>query len=441
VGDSPWLPFRLAPNETQLAIHSLPLAFLPEDSSELFACLAKWILNSKDIRILAARFLNPDARSRQNKTATSVLVSVHPGDVQAMGSSIRLFSRSRTVERAYSSNRYTQCKNCWSFGHVAPRCPSSDPVCPICSLNHTRASHRCPNPTCPGGGNLNATAGCCSASPPRCFNCGENHTAVHRDCESRPVPPTLRRSTVAAEEVPPPPVGDEMDTAADVQDHSPPPFTHPLPPVGLRDGYSKGHKDNDTSGLSKAHARHRRPPPRGAASPLSHKQNRLGPGPLMQYNPSSWGGEQVSSPLPKPFTLVQHNCLGSWDVFLSLFGSFTQLAQPPSIVALQDPPVYRGKLPSFRLFSSFSPPTSGGCKPRVACYVYCSFFSTISLLPRFFDRGDVMALDLFTPNGCFNPSTTSFSIINSCSTKERLNNTRSVSPEIVFPLSATRLSP
>jgi len=124
-------------------------------------------------------------------------------------------------------------------------------------------------------------------------------------------------------------------------------------------------------------------------------------------------------------------------VFLSLFGSFTQLTQPPSIVALQDPPVYRGKLPSFRLFSSFSPPTTGGCKPRVAFYVYSSFLATVSLLPRFFDRGDVMSLDLFTPDGFFNPSTTSFSIINSYSTKGRLNNTRSVSPEIVFPLSST----
>jgi len=150
-----------------------------------------------------------------------------------------------------------------------------------------------------------------------------------------------------------------------------------------------------------------------------------------------WGGEQVSPPPPKPFTLVQHNCLGSLDVFLSLFGSFTQLAQPPSIVALQDPPVYRGKLPSFRLFSSLSPRTSVGCKPRVAFYVYSSFLSTIFLLPRFFDRGDVMALDLFTPNGFFNPSTTSFSIINSYSTKGCLNNSRSVSPQIVFPLSST----
>jgi len=113
------------------------------------------------------------------------------------------------------------------------------------------------------------------------------------------------------------------------------------------------------------------------------------------------------------------------------------LILPPSIVAPQDPLVYWGKLPSFRLFSSFSPPTSGGCKPRLALYVYSSFLSTISLFPRFFDRGDVMALDLFTPDGFFNPSTTRFSIINFYSTKGRLNNTRSVSPEIVFPRSAT----
>jgi len=222
VGESPWLPFRLAPNEAQLAIHSLPIAFLPENPDELLPCLGESILNSKNIRILAARYLNPDAASREGKSATSVIVSVYPGDVPAMGSSIRLFSRSRTVKRAYSSNRYTQCKNCWSYGHVALRCPSPDPVCPICSLNHTRAMHRCPNPTCPGGGNLKATPGCSSSSPPRCANCQGAHTATHPDCDSRPAPPTLRRSTAAEEIVLHPPAGDEMDTATDENDLSPP---------------------------------------------------------------------------------------------------------------------------------------------------------------------------------------------------------------------------
>ena len=119
-------------------------------------------------------------------------------------------------------------------------------------------------------------------------------------------------------------------------------------------------------------------------------------------------------------------------MFLSLFGSFTQLAHPPSIVALQDPLVYRGKLPSFNMFTLFSPPTVSGCKPRVAFYIYSSFLASVSLLPRFFGRGDVMALDLFTPDGFFNPSTTGFTIIDSYSTKGHSNNTRSVPPVIIF---------
>ena len=122
-------------------------------------------------------------------------------------------------------------------------------------------------------------------------------------------------------------------------------------------------------------------------------------------------------------------------MFLSLFGSFTQLAHPPSIVALQDPPVYGGKLPSFNLFTVFSPPPTRGCKPPVACHVYSSFLASVSLLPRFCGRGDVMALDLFTPDGFFNPSTTGFTIINSYSTKGRSNNTRSVPVDIIFPSS------
>ena len=78
---------------------------------------------------------------------------------------------------------------------------------------------------------------------------------------------------------------------------------------------------------------------------------------------------------------------------------------------------------------------TGGCKPQVDCYVYSSFVASVSLLPRLFGRGDVMALDLFTPDRFFNPSTTGFTIINSYSTKGRSNKTPSVSPDIIFPSS------
>ena len=55
--------------------------------------------------------------------------------------------------------------------------------------------------------------------------------------------------------------------------------------------------------------------------------------------------------------LVQHNSLGSWDVFLSLFNSFVEIS-PVDIVLLQDPPVYHGCLASFAGFKAFAPPVS-----------------------------------------------------------------------------------
>jgi len=119
-------------------------------------------------------------------------------------------------------------------------------------------------------------------------------------------------------------------------------------------------------------------------------------------------------------------------VFLSLFGLFSQLAHAPSVVALQDPPLYRGKPPSFQFYSCFSPPGTGNKKPRVARYVSSSFLSTITLLARFFDWGDIMPLDLFTPPGFFNPSMTTFTIINSYSTKGQSNDPRWVPPDLIF---------
>lgn len=78
VGDSTWLPFGLTPNEVQLGIHSLPIGFLPEDPVDLFQRLSDSIYNSKNLPILAARFLNPtrnrdQARSRPQLSSQSTL--------------------------------------------------------------------------------------------------------------------------------------------------------------------------------------------------------------------------------------------------------------------------------------------------------------------------------------------------------------------------------
>ena len=154
VGNSPWDLFKPTMNETQLLIHSVPLAFLPSDDAQLFPSLHESIRNARVVSILSARYLNPDPESRDQKSATSVVVTVAPPDAFAILRSINLFSRNRRVEQMFSSSKNTQCKKCWKFGHIPTRCPSTLPVCPFCSLSHTQAEHHCSNPSFPKGGNL-----------------------------------------------------------------------------------------------------------------------------------------------------------------------------------------------------------------------------------------------------------------------------------------------
>jgi len=105
--------------------------------------------------------------------------------------------------------------------------------------------------------------------------------------------------------------------------------------------------------------------------------------------PSRFGLAPVES-----LTLIQHNSLSSWDVFLSLFSSFTEVPLV-DIVLLQDPPVSRGFLSFFAGFQSFAPPIA---KPRVACYVSQRFLLQVSALPFVSpDTKDFMALNIFTP--------------------------------------------
>jgi len=186
VGNSPWNHFKPAPNETQLLIHSVPLAFLPSDDAQLFPSLHESIRNARGVSILSARYLNPDPESRDEKSATSVVVTVAAPDAFAILPSINLFSRNRRVEQMFSSSKNSLCKKCWKLGHIPTRCPSTLPVCPFCSLSHTKAEDRCPNPSCPQGGNLRPVLACCPTSVACCPNCQEEHSARSRDCPSRP---------------------------------------------------------------------------------------------------------------------------------------------------------------------------------------------------------------------------------------------------------------
>jgi len=108
-------------------------------------------------------------------------------------------------------------------------------------------------------------------------------------------------------------------------------------------------------------------------------------------------------------TLIQHNSLGSWDVFLSLFSSLAE-GPPPDMVLLQDPPSSKGFLPSFSGFKSFAPPIA---RPRVACYISQNFLRRFAVLPFFPpETDDFMTLDVFIPEGCFGTNSPSFTIGN-----------------------------
>ena len=170
MGESSWCTLVLAPIAVQLGIHGLPLRFLPQDEEEHFPYIRQGILNDKATSVLSARYFNPDRDSRGTKQATSVVVTVDPQDVSALTSVVFMLSQKRKVELAFSANRTSQCRNCWRYGHAHQGCPATHPTCPICELHHTRASHRCQNPTCPRSGNNKPGLSCCLTSPPHCCN-------------------------------------------------------------------------------------------------------------------------------------------------------------------------------------------------------------------------------------------------------------------------------
>ena len=139
---------------------------------------------------------------------------------------------------------------------------------------------------------------------------------------------------------------------------------------------------------------------------------------------------QGPAPAPAFLSIIQHNCLGTWNVFLSLFESFKEATPYPSLVLLQDPPVNKAHLPSFNGFKSFFPPVR---KPRVAAYVHMCFLSNYTVLPRFKGVDDILALDISSNKALFGTAFNSFRVINAYSTNTVDHRVHSFQPEVVFP--------
>jgi len=173
------------------------------------------------------------------------------------------------------------------------------------------------------------------------------------------------------------------------------------------------------------------PPPRGRLAPhLPRATQQAQPGKM------SYTSESLPPGLGPGHTLsiVQHNCLGSWDVFLSLFNSFASAKNPPLIVCLQDPPVWRNRLPSHSGFTSFAPSATGR-RPRVAFYVFRSLIDMTTITPIFTGRSDIATLEITAPS-LFGTTMKRFHIINSYSVWGKTATERTIAPTLALPFSS-----
>src|SRR5205807_2988282 len=101
---------------------------------------------------------------------------------------------------------------------------------------------------------------------------------------------------------------------------------------------------------------------------------------------------------------------------------------PPDIVCLQDPSIWRVRLPSFPGFQSFAPAVSG--RPaKVACYVSSGLLHAACILLLFQDRSDIMTLVVHGLD-LLGSGLPEFRIVNLYSRLGSSSSVRTVSPEV-----------
>lgn len=132
-------------------------------------------------------------------------------------------------------------------------------------------------------------------------------------------------------------------------------------------------------------------------------------------------------------SMVQHNTAGSNQILLSLFSSFSK-KNPPVIVAVQEPFLYKNSPLNVPAYSLIFPPVSSEIKVRVCFYLLKSWEATLSYTPLFFNRGDLVGISFTFDKISFNSKFTSLSVYNVYNSHvSRL--VRSVSPSDAFPFS------
>ena len=100
-------------------------------------------------------------------------------------------------------------------------------------------------------------------------------------------------------------------------------------------------------------------------------------------------------------------------------------------MALQDIPLWRNCPPVCPNYKCFFPPAADSYNARVATYVHERLLSVISILPLFFERGDLIGVNFHSPEALFDTSHNLFHLYNAYSIPT--GHTRSVSPVDLFP--------
>ena len=118
-------------------------------------------------------------------------------------------------------------------------------------------------------------------------------------------------------------------------------------------------------------------------------------------------------------------------MFLSSFNSFASAKHPPLIVCLQDPAVWRNRLPFFAGFDSFAPLISNR-RPRVAFYVFRSLMDMATVTPIFTSRSDLATLEI-SAHSLFGTKADKFLIVNCYSVWGLTATARTVSPVLALP--------
>ena len=132
-------------------------------------------------------------------------------------------------------------------------------------------------------------------------------------------------------------------------------------------------------------------------------------------------------------SFIQHNCLGSRNVFLSLLSNVSARKHDHVILCLQDLPLWKGLPPLARSFKCFHPPVSSSYKIRVAFYVAEPLMDVLSFLPMFFDQGDLMALNVFSLVPLLGSVHSRLRVYNLYNTGPKAAASRSVPPPLALP--------